>query len=194
MAKVAESLSNNGLPFQLANFPQMAHWFFLDSISYANSANRDGLHANSLAITRQCVETISVIELGLCRHPDREDILEKWWRGEITPGGTRKWLSENIWPGYGSGLWQESWGEYMGHLAKAVQPYAHYTGQLAQWQMALRSRRTKQFNRHHRNWPSGIRCAKSYQNNAISRYFGLYTCADSNRECPITGPRLCISC
>ena len=57
------------------HFPLMAHYFFLDSLYYANTANRDGAHANALAITRQYLEAMSVIELGLCRHRDRESML-----------------------------------------------------------------------------------------------------------------------
>ncbi|MCS5603864.1 MAG: hypothetical protein NZ734_16880, partial [Paracoccus sp.] len=128
----------NGLSVQHKNSPMMAHWFFLDSLYYANTANRDGAHANALSITRQCIESMSVMEMGLCRHPEREVMLSKWWDGGAKPGHMRQWLAEKVWPSYGSGLWTESWNEFMARLSGAVQPYAHYTGQLAQWQMALK--------------------------------------------------------
>lgn len=139
MERVAEALQHAGLPVEKKYFPIMAHYFFLDSLYYANTANRDGAHANALAITRQCLEAMSVIELGMCRHPDREDILGKWWSGDVTPGQMRKWLASNVWPEYGSGLWSESWEDFMARLSRAVQPYAHYTGQLSQWQMGFKS-------------------------------------------------------
>ena len=139
MSRVAAALQDNGLSVQHKQFPLMAHWFFLDSLFYANTANRDGAHANALSITRQCIETMSVMELGMCRHPEREDMLAKWWGGKATPGQMRKWLSEKVWPNYGSGLWTESWEDFMARLSGAVQPYAHYTGQLSQWQMGFRS-------------------------------------------------------
>ena len=137
MGAVANALKDNGLPVSLRNYPEMAHWFMLDSLLFANQANRDGMHANALAITRQCLETISIIELGLSKSVGREEILERWWNNKITPGKIRQWLAGNVWPGYGSGLWNEPWEDFMAKLSNAVQPYAHYTGQLAQWQMAL---------------------------------------------------------
>lgn len=138
MERVAEALQHAGLPVEKKHFPIMAHYFFLDSLYYANTANRDGAHANALAITRQCLEAMSVIELGMCRHPDREDLLGKWWSGDVTPGQMRKWLASNVWPKYGCGLWSESWEDFMARLSRAVQPYAHYTGQLSQWQMGFK--------------------------------------------------------
>jgi hypothetical protein len=44
------------------------------------------------------------------------------------------------WPTYGTGLWDEPWAEFIGRLAKAVQPYAHYTSYLAKWQVRFHGR------------------------------------------------------
>jgi hypothetical protein len=35
------------------------------------------------------------------------------------------------------GLWDEPWADFFGNLARAVQPYAHYSPQLLGWQMAF---------------------------------------------------------
>jgi len=40
---------------------------------------------------------------------------------------------------YGTGLWDEPWSDFYGNLARAVQPYAHYTtlhGASSNWRMA----------------------------------------------------------
>jgi hypothetical protein len=140
MKRIAESVQKLALPLQIKFLPVQAHWFILDSLLLANRANREGMHANALALTRQCLEAISVIELGLSVHPDAPDVLMRWDRDKISPGEVRKWLSANIWPSYGSGLWSKTWPTYMAHLARAVQPYAHYTSHLAQWQAHLLGR------------------------------------------------------
>ena len=131
MKRIAKSVQKLALPLQIKFLPVHAHWFILDSLLLANHANREGMHANALALTRQCLEAISVIESGLSAHPDAPDVLMRWDRDKISPGEVRKWLSANIWPSYSSGLWSESWPTYMTHLARAVQPYAHYTSHLA---------------------------------------------------------------
>jgi hypothetical protein len=135
MKRIAQAVATLSLSLQVKNLPMQAHWFILDSLLLANRANREGMHANALALTRQCVEAISVIELGLCSHADAEALLQKWESDELTPGVLRKWLSEHIWDAYGCGLWTESWSEFMSRFVRAVQPYAHYSTQLAKWQL-----------------------------------------------------------
>ena len=137
MRRVAEALATNSMIPQVKLAPQLAHWFVLDALLLANRANRDGMHANALALTRQCVEAISIIELGMCGHSEAEAVLLKWDADEITSGKLRAWLQDNVWPQYGSGLWTEPWSVFMREFAGAVQPYAHYTRNLAQWQFRL---------------------------------------------------------
>jgi hypothetical protein len=122
---------------QVRSAPMLAHWFVLDTLLLANQANRDGMHANALALTRQCVEAISVIELGVCGHPEAEAILLKWDSDDLTPGKLRAWLQANVWPEYGNGMWSEPWSTFMREFAGAIQPYAHYGRSLAQWQLRL---------------------------------------------------------
>jgi len=135
--RMAKALQNHDLPVQLANTPLQALWFFVSSMGLAYDANKEGMHANALSLTRQCIETLSLVELGISRHAGRETILKRWEDGKVSPGQLRQWLAKNLWPTYGSGIWQEDWETFMGHLARAVQPYAHYTPQLAQWQSRI---------------------------------------------------------
>jgi hypothetical protein len=123
---------------QVRSSPMLAHWFVLDSLLLANQANRDGMHANALALTRQCLEAISIIELGICGHADAEATLLEWEADALTPGQLRAWLQANVWPKYGLGLRDEPWFMFMREFAGAIQPYAHYGRSLAQWQLRLR--------------------------------------------------------
>lgn len=137
MSRVAATVRSREGDLQVKSAPMLAHWFFLDSLTLANQANKAGMHANALALTRQCVEALGVIELGLCKHPDADDFLLTWEADKQTPGKLRAWLEQNVWPTYGTGLWTESWSVFMREFAGAVQPYAHYGRSLAQWQTRL---------------------------------------------------------
>lgn len=137
MARIAEATQACQMSIQVRSAPMLAHWFMLDSLLLANQANRDGMHANALSLTRQCLESLSIIELGLCGHSDAEAQLLKWDADSLTPGKLRAWLETNVWPQYGSGLWAEPWSTFMREFAAALQPYAHYSSKLAQWQVRL---------------------------------------------------------
>ena len=137
MRRIADAVSTSKMAMQVKSSPMLAHWFMLDSLMLANQANREGMHANALALTRQCIEAIGVIELGICGHADAEAMLLKWDEDRLNPGKLRAWLETNVWPQYGSGLWNEPWSTFMREFAAAVQPYAHYGRSLAQWQLRL---------------------------------------------------------
>jgi hypothetical protein len=62
--------------------------------------------------------------------------LTAWKEGKRSHGELRKALQQSVWPNYGNGLWDETWTEFYGNLARAVQPYAHYTSELQGWQFA----------------------------------------------------------
>jgi hypothetical protein len=134
LASKADSLN---LPMQVRFAPRQAFCFLANSMLLANRANREGMHANALAITRQCLEAISVLELGLVQSGQATNLLERWEADKVSPGEIRKWLEANIWESYGTGLWSEKWAEFMGKLCKASQPYAHYSPKLAQWQSRI---------------------------------------------------------
>lgn len=135
--RIAASVSNTNMIMQVQSASMLAYWFLNDTLLLANQANREGMHANALALTRQCVEAVSIIELGVCGHPEAEAKLLKWDSDNLTSGNLRAWLQKEVWPRYGNGLWQESWSVFMGEFAGAIQPYAHYGRDLAQWQIKL---------------------------------------------------------
>lgn len=137
MQGVSTAASTNNMSMQVRNIPMLAHWFMLDSLLLANQANREGMHANALSLTRQCLESLNVIELGICGHKEAETILERWDNDKITAGKLRAWLQDNVWPQYGTGMWAEPWTVFMREFASALQPYAHYGSKLAQWQVRL---------------------------------------------------------
>ena len=137
MRRVADAVKASTMTAQVRSSAMLAHWFVLDSIRMANHANRDGMHANALALMRQCVEAIGVIEVGLCGHPESETTLLRWDSDQLSPGKLRAWLDVNVWPQYGPGLWNEPWSVFMREFAAAIQPYAHYSSKLAQWQLRL---------------------------------------------------------
>jgi hypothetical protein len=94
MKRIAASVSTVPFSLRIKSLPTQAHWFALDSLLLANRANREGMHANALALIRQCIEAISVIEVGLCGHPDSETVLLQRDEDRRTPGDLRKWLSQ----------------------------------------------------------------------------------------------------
>ena len=134
LQRMAFALEHLNLPVQVSSFPRQAFWFLVNTLRMANLANREGMHANALSITRQCLEAITVIEVGFHQSPDAIQLLERWNDEKVSAGEIRKWLEQNAWKSYGTGLWSEPWNEFMGKICKAIQPYAHYSPQLAQWQ------------------------------------------------------------
>lgn len=139
MRRVAKAASTISMAPQVKSAPMLAHLFVLDTLVLSNRANREGMHANALSLTRQSIEAINVIELGICGHADAEAMLLRWDADQITAGKLRAWLQMNVWTGYGPGLWSEPWSTFMHEFTGAVQPYAHYGRSLAQWQLRLHS-------------------------------------------------------
>jgi hypothetical protein len=137
MQRISKSVSDLPMAPQVRSTPMLAHWFMLDSLLLANRANREGMHANALALTRQCIEATAIVELGVCGHAEAEATLINWEEDKLNPGKLRAWLESNVWPQYGVGLWKEPWSTFMREFAAAVQPYAHYGRNLAQWQLRL---------------------------------------------------------
>ncbi|MEM6458942.1 MAG: hypothetical protein AAF710_06080 [Planctomycetota bacterium] len=135
LQRVSQTIQDSDLPVCIRSVPLLSFWFFLDSIRLANQANRDGMHANALSLTRQCFEALIVIDLSICGHNEAEAIISRWDEDRINPGGLRKFLDENVWQAYGHGLWDETYAVFMKEFAKALQPYAHYCSKLAQWQV-----------------------------------------------------------
>jgi hypothetical protein len=86
----------------------------------SNHANRRGKHSAAI---------------GLQAPEFAEPLLVGWKDGKKSHGELRKALEQHVWPNYGTGLWDETWAEFYGNLARAAQPYAHYTSELQGWQV-----------------------------------------------------------
>lgn len=96
--------------------------------------NQRGKHSAAICLIRQSVEALTIAEIGLQPAAFAEPLLAAWKEGNKSHGELRKALERDVWPSYGVGLWDESWAEFHGNLARAVQPYAHYTSELQGWQ------------------------------------------------------------
>jgi hypothetical protein len=82
---------------------------------------------------RQCVESLTVVELGMIDKTLGDRLLEDFSAGKSTHGELRMSLEKNAWSRYGTGLWNEPWSEYFSELSRAVQPYSHCGNELLQW-------------------------------------------------------------
>lgn len=108
----------------------------METANFANQ-NQNNFYSVAVCLLRQCVETLSVIDLALQEPEYSRDRLRKWENSKLSPGELRKALESDVWPRYGSGLWGEPWREFFANLAGAVQPYAHYTPDLLGWQIKV---------------------------------------------------------
>ena len=105
-------------------------------IEAGSHANRRGKHSAAICLVRQSVEALTIAEIGLQSPQFAEPLLTAWKEGKKSHGELRKALEQSVWPNYGTGLWDETWAEFYGNLARAVQPYAHYTSELQGWQFS----------------------------------------------------------
>jgi len=117
--------------------PMLAAAHFAASRSTALEANRAGFHAVALALARQAMESLTVIEVGLLESSVANELLLGWQSGKLTQGALRKRLEQISWPQLPDTPWQISWLEHMRSLASALQPYAHYSPRLLQWNLAF---------------------------------------------------------
>ena len=127
--------SKKSANMHLSQIPTMALFHLFGCLYASIEANERGQHSVAICLIRQCVEALTLIDLGLQEPSYREPLLEKWETGKKSHGEIRKALEQDIWPNYGHGLWDEPWREYFGNLARAVQPYAHYSPEVMGWQM-----------------------------------------------------------
>jgi hypothetical protein len=138
---VHESLNvTNGLDLgdiQANAMPFMAACHLNACLSLSIDANWKGWHSAAICLLRQCVEALTIIEIGLQNPKYALPLLSDWSTGAKSQGELRKSLEETIWPSRGKGLWEETWTEYFGNLARALQPYAHYSPNLLGWQYVM---------------------------------------------------------
>jgi hypothetical protein len=117
--------------------PQLAVFHLEACLNASIEANARFQTSVAICLLRQCVEALTVIDLGLQTPRYRDPLLNDWHDGKTTTGSLRKELEVNVWTRYGSGLWDEPWKDYFANLAKAVHPYAHYSPELMGWQMSI---------------------------------------------------------
>jgi hypothetical protein len=120
----------------LQSLAELALCHHAGCLESSNYANRRGKHSAAICLVRQSVEALTIVEVGLQPPQFAEPLLFAWKAGKKTQGDLRKALERDVWPSCGKGLWDESWAEFYGNLARAVQPYAHYTPDLQGWQFA----------------------------------------------------------
>lgn len=123
------------LPISLKPVPDLALCHHAGCIEAAGFANERGKHSAAMCLVRQSVEALTIAEIGLQEAGFAVPLLEGWRAGKKSHGELRQALERDIWPRYGTGLWEEPWATFYGNLARAVQPYAHYTEELQGWQL-----------------------------------------------------------
>jgi hypothetical protein len=129
------TLNPEGSPnFDQASRPYLALCHIASCIEEGGRANLKGHHAVSICLLRQCIEAVTIMDVGLQTPEFRDRLLDDWANGSRTTGNLRQELERHVWPRYGPGLWAEPWTEFMTNLSRAVQPYAHYSLELQGWQ------------------------------------------------------------
>lgn len=123
--------------FDLAQIPILSVYHLASSLDSSIEANHKGRHSVAISLTRHCVEALTLIDVGLQDEAFAFPLLDKWRSGKKTSGNLRQELQKKVWPKYGMGLWDEPWGEFFGSLSRAVQPYAHCSRELLEWQFAV---------------------------------------------------------
>jgi hypothetical protein len=121
----------------LESIPHCALLHLSSCLQISAFANEQGNHSVAICLIRQCVETLTLVDIGLQDETYAQPLLMSWQDGKKSHGDLRASLEKNVWPRYGKGLWNEPWAEFFGNLARAVQSYAHYTNQLMLWQFKV---------------------------------------------------------
>jgi len=117
----------------LMSIPMCALAHFATSLEMSNRSNKQGYHSVAASLLRSAVETLTIIDIGLQPEAYARPLLEAWKDGRKQHGALRLELENSVWPHYGNGLWDEPWSSFFGQLARAVQPYAHFTNNLMLW-------------------------------------------------------------
>ena len=121
----------------VAQLPTLALHHFTLCLMTSIETNRAGRHAPALALLRQAIESLTIVELGLNDPAWSMPLLSRWSEAKLSNGELRQRLEATAWPSYGAGLWNESWSTYFARLSKAVQPYAHCSPELLQWSLSV---------------------------------------------------------
>jgi hypothetical protein len=119
--------------------PKFALFHFGQSLEISMYANEKGRHAIAISIIRHCVEALTLIDIGLQEVSYSDSLFVSWIANKKSHGELRASLQKHVWQRYSGGLWNESWADFFKNLSQAVQPYAHYTNDLRQWQYKVLS-------------------------------------------------------
>lgn len=120
-----------------ASMPYCALVHLAHCMEVSWSSNLKGQHSVAVCLLRQCVESLTIVDCGLQPDSLAIPLLTNWKEGKKKTSDIRIELEKHVWPRYGTGLWTESWAEFFGNLARAVQPYAHFSSELMGWQISL---------------------------------------------------------
>jgi len=119
---------------QLQYVPHYAGKHCLESVRLSRLANEGGAHAVAVGLLRDAVEALSVVSLGISRDPEKTKLLTQWNDEKLSAGDLRRYLEGRVWPDVAcTGLWREPWHLFWGSLARAVQPYAHFSPLRMRW-------------------------------------------------------------
>jgi len=100
----------------------------LESVVVSRLANEGGAHAVAVGLLRNAVESLTLVAISICNHPDKIAVLQKWNEEKIAHGQLRQILERDVRPSTPlKGLWNQTWIEFWASLARAVQPYAHFS-------------------------------------------------------------------
>jgi hypothetical protein len=121
----------------VASMPYCAPVHLAQCIDASWRSNLKGHHSVAVCLIRQCVESLTIVDCGLQADSFAISLLADWKVGKKKTSDIRIQLEKHVWPRYGTGLWSESWAEFFGNLARAVQPYARFSGELMGWQFSL---------------------------------------------------------
>ncbi len=110
---------------QVEPLPYMAGCHFAGCLGTSIEANKQGKHSVAICLVRQCLEALTIVDVGLQHPVYAEPLLLASSEGKTTAGQLRQNLEHDVWPQYGKGSWSESCEEFFGNLAQSVHPYAH---------------------------------------------------------------------
>jgi hypothetical protein len=119
---------------QLQYIPHYAGKHCLESVRLSRLANEGGAHAVAVGLLRDAVEALSLVALAISDDPEKVRILNQWNEERLSSGDLRKQLETRVWPSVTiTGLWGEAWEIFWASLARAVQPYAHFSPLRMRW-------------------------------------------------------------
>jgi len=123
---------------ELQFIPHYAGKHTLQSVRLSRLANEGGAHAIAVGLLRDAVEALSLVALAISHDSENVKFLNQWNEEKLSSGEVRQVLDTRVWPNAAlSGLWGESWISFWASLARAVQPYAHFSPLRMRWHQRI---------------------------------------------------------